>query len=243
MAKKLKVGAKARPQTPVADAKLAKNVMDSAQSIWLAGLGAFSNVQAEGGKVFEQLVEIGKGIETRTRSVAEKTVGAVSESVKTTAGGAVAKAQGQWDKLEQVFEERVSRSLHRLGVLTNKDIEALTSQVAELSDAVRKLTANDKPKAKAPAASKKAAVKTAAKPAARKVAAKPAVADAVEAVKSAAKTAAKKATKAAKPVKAMLQPMTPIDKVAEVAADVAKQISDQPAVKRARKLVKDVTGA
>jgi hypothetical protein len=28
-------------------------------------------------------------------------------------------AQGKWDKLEQVFEDRVSRSLSRLGVLTS----------------------------------------------------------------------------------------------------------------------------
>jgi poly(hydroxyalkanoate) granule-associated protein len=253
MVKKLKAGGRAKAAAPAVDAKLAKNVMDSAQSIWLAGLGAFSNVQAEGGKVFEQLVEVGKGIEARTRSVAEKTVGVMSETVKTTAGGAVAKAQGQWDKLEQVFEDRVSRSLHRLGVLTNKDIEALTEQVAELSDAVRKLTTDDKPKARAGAA-KKAAVKPVAektvvsKAPAKKAPAKKAPAKTAPA-KTPAKTAAvkKAVAKAEEAVvsnaeRATQTAMAAVEAVSEAASDVAKQVANQPVVKRARKMVKDITG-
>jgi poly(hydroxyalkanoate) granule-associated protein len=39
-----------------AESKLADTVRDSAQQIWLAGLGAFSKAQEEGVKVFEALV-------------------------------------------------------------------------------------------------------------------------------------------------------------------------------------------
>ena len=36
---------------------LAGTVKESAQQIWLAGLGAFSKAQSEGGKVFQALVK------------------------------------------------------------------------------------------------------------------------------------------------------------------------------------------
>jgi hypothetical protein len=75
-------------------------------------------------------------------------------------------AQGKWDKLEQVFEDRVSRSLNRLGVLTSKDVDELARQVADLNDSVRALMggaakrARKAPARKAPA-KKKAARRTA----------------------------------------------------------------------------------
>ncbi|HSW84361.1 MAG TPA: phasin family protein, partial [Usitatibacter sp.] len=46
-----------------------------------------------------------------------------------------------FDKLEQVFEERVSKSLGRLGVLTRGEVGDLARQVGELTEEVRKLTA------------------------------------------------------------------------------------------------------
>ena len=49
---------------------------------------------------------------------------------------------GRWDKLEQVFEDRVSKSLGRLGVLTARDVEDLSRQVSELNDTVRKMMAS-----------------------------------------------------------------------------------------------------
>ena len=118
----------------------AKQVMDSAQQIWLAGLGAFSRAQNEGKKVFEALVAQGAKIEERTRHVAEATI----ETAKDQASKTLDMATGKFDKLEQVFEKRVHSSLARLGVLTSKDVEALSSQVGELSEAVRALLAQEK---------------------------------------------------------------------------------------------------
>ena len=48
-------------------------------------------------------------------------------------------AGGTWDKLEQVFEDRVSRALARLGVYTSSDVEKLSERVNELSEAVNAL--------------------------------------------------------------------------------------------------------
>lgn len=144
-----------------ADSKLADTVRDSAHQIWLAGLGAFSKAQEEGVKVFDALVKEGKGIEAKTRKLTERRVGEVTEQVNKVAHNATTKANAAWDKLEQVFEDRVARSLNRLGVPTNKDIRSLSKKVEELSVAVGALRAR-KPKApKSPAKSpaKKAAAK------------------------------------------------------------------------------------
>lgn len=144
--------------------QMAKQVMESAQQIWLAGLGAFSKTQVEGKKVFETLVKQGEALETRTRHVAEATI----ETARDQASKTLDAATGKFDKLEQVFEARVHKSLNRLGVLTSKDIEALSAQVAELADAVRALMATEKRTTAARPAAKKPVMKVVAK----KVAAK-----------------------------------------------------------------------
>lgn len=135
MVKKLK-----RAASTGSGEQLAKQVMDSARKIWLAGLGAFARAQDEGGKVFDTLVEQGKEIEKKTRQVAGKAV----ENAKAQASETMGKAAGKWDKLEHVFEDRVHRSLNRLGVVSSNDVEDLTRQVNELSESVRTLIAQKK---------------------------------------------------------------------------------------------------
>jgi poly(hydroxyalkanoate) granule-associated protein len=139
-----------------------KQVVESAQQIWLAGLGAFAKAQTEGKKVFDTLVKQGEAIEKNTRHVAEATI----ETAREQATRTLEKATGKFDKLEQVFETRVHNSLNRLGVLTSKDVEALSRQVAELSEGVRALLAQEKRSAARPVAKK--VVAKAAKPAAKK---------------------------------------------------------------------------
>jgi poly(hydroxyalkanoate) granule-associated protein len=151
----------------LSEQQMAKQVMDSAQQIWLAGLGAFSKAQDEGKKVFDTLVKQGEALETRTRHVAEATM----ETARDQASKTFEAATGKFDRLEQVFEARVHKSLNRLGVLTSKDVEALSAQVAELADAVRALMAQEKRTTARPAA-KVATVAKAVKTVARKVVAK-----------------------------------------------------------------------
>ena len=110
------------------DKQFAQTVKDSAQQIWLAGLGAFVKAQAEGMKAFNTLVKEGETLQSPTSKVASAKV-----------AEAAAKASGTWDKLEQVFEDRVARSLSSLGVPTKKDIETLSKRVAELTEVVQSL--------------------------------------------------------------------------------------------------------
>ena len=115
------------------ESELGRAMADSAQKIWLAGLGAFERARAEGPKMFEVLVEQGKGFAERARGAADQALA----SVRAGATG----AGGRFDKLEQVFEDRVSKSLGRLGVMTRGEVGDLARQVSELTEEVRKLTA------------------------------------------------------------------------------------------------------
>ena len=154
MVKKLK-----RAASKGSGEQLAKQVMDSAQKIWLAGLGAFARAQDEGGKVFDTLVAQGKEIEKKTRQVAGKAV----EDAKAQASETIGKAAGKWDKLEQVVEDRVHRSLNRLGDVSSNDVEDLTRQVSELSESVRTLIAQAKRGGVSKAAPRATVVKSAVK--------------------------------------------------------------------------------
>lgn len=176
--------------------QMSKSIVDSAQQIWMAGMGAFNRAQGEGSKLFEALVKEGMNIEQHTRKLAGGGVEAVRDAVETRVGVARERATDTWDRLEKVFEERVQRALNRLGVPSSEDLSDLTSRVNSLTDLLRKQAGKTEAK---PAVK---AVKTA-KPAAKKAAkaAKPAAKKAVKQVKT-AKPAAKKAVKtAAKPAK------------------------------------------
>jgi poly(hydroxyalkanoate) granule-associated protein len=186
MVKKLQKSA-AQPQAHAATgAQLASSVKDSAQQIWLAGLGAFSKAQAEGGKVFEALVKDGMGLQRKTQAAAEEKISEATSKMTTMASGITAKATGvatditakatgQWDKLENIFEERVAKALSKMGMPTAKEVQALTKRVDELSAQLNKVPVKSaaKPAAK-PAAAPKAAVKAVVKKAAvaKKVAVK-----------------------------------------------------------------------
>ena len=104
MVKKLKAMAdKSRTES-----QLAAAVKDSAQEIWLAGLGAFSKAQEEGQKVFKALVREGTSIQQRTMKVTEDRVNDVTAKVTKVAAGLQKQANGTWDKLETVFEAPLS---------------------------------------------------------------------------------------------------------------------------------------
>ena len=154
--------------------QLSNAVKESAQQIWLAGLGAFSKAQEEGGKVFEALVRDGLSIQRKTQAVAEEKISEATSKMTNMASDIQSKAGNQWDKLENIFEERVAKALSKLGVPSAKEVKALTARVDQLEKHGSKM--NGKAPVAKPAATPaaKAPVKAAAKPAAKKVA-RPAV--------------------------------------------------------------------
>ncbi|MEO7335729.1 MAG: phasin family protein, partial [Caldimonas sp.] len=142
MVKKLKQMAdkKAASSTGLFDSALAAQVKDSAQQIWLAGMGAFSKAQAEGRQVFESLVKEGTSLQKKTQSAAEERIGEVTTKMSSMAGDVTAKAGQQWDKLESIFEERTAKALKRLGVPTDNDMAALSARIDALTAQVGKLS-------------------------------------------------------------------------------------------------------
>ena len=124
---------------------LVSTIRESAAKIWLAGLGAFSKGQEEGGKLFDALVKEGEAVQNRA-----------SKSAQDAISDARSKATGTWDKLEHVFVERVQRALHSLDVPTKHDIDALSKRVHELTKVADKLSAHleEKQPAAKPAAKK-----------------------------------------------------------------------------------------
>lgn len=154
--------------------QMSRSLVESAQQIWMAGVGAFTRAQGEGSKLFEALVKEGMNIEQHTRKLATGKVDAVRDAVEDRVGVVRERATDTWDRLEKVFEERVQRALNRLGVPGREELADLVGRVDGLTTELKKLGA--KPavaKAAKPAAPAKAktATKKAAKPAAKKAAA------------------------------------------------------------------------
>ena len=171
---KAEAGAHARSREPAGD--LPKAVLESSRQIWLAGLGAFAKAQAGGAKVFESLVQQGEVLEKRTRSVAAETAAAARGAARAKAREVSAMAGGTWDKLEQVFEDRVARALSKLGVYTQSDVEKLSERVDALAESVNALL-------------KASGAKPVRRPSPVKSMAKKAVSTAARGASSAAKTA------------------------------------------------------
>ena len=164
------------------DQKLSEAILASAQQIWQAGLGAFAVAEQEGGKLFSRLVRDGINIQNRTRHLADIKVGDMTDSMSRVAESLNRQASGSWDKIEQVFEDRVYRTLNQLGVPTSKDLLTLTQRVDELSAQIAHLAAAKRPasgaahngtdRTGAKAGAKKTVTRLAATPARKRTAAK-----------------------------------------------------------------------
>jgi poly(hydroxyalkanoate) granule-associated protein len=122
-------------------APLSSTIKESAQQIWLAGLGAFAKAQEEGGKVFETLVKEGTSLQRKTQAAAEERIAEATSRMSSMATDISSKASGQWDKLENIFETRVAKALRNLGIPSAGDIEVLVARIDELERTVARLNA------------------------------------------------------------------------------------------------------
>jgi poly(hydroxyalkanoate) granule-associated protein len=188
---KLKKTARAKPaaaKKSAADLQataehLSRSLVESAQQIWMAGVGAFTRAQGEGSKLFEALVKEGMNIEKTTRKLATGRVDAVRDAMEDRVGVVRERASDTWDRLEKVFEERVQRALNRLGIPGREElaelivrVDALTAQLKKSGGQVQAAkaaktaraakAAKSAPKARK-AATRKAPAKAASKPAAK----------------------------------------------------------------------------
>jgi poly(hydroxyalkanoate) granule-associated protein len=142
--KKLKKKTAAKPK--VSMDQLTGPVLESAQEIWRAGLGALALAQREGGKavsqgsaLFEQLVAEGARVEKEGRAAVDKGTDAVRKKLVTAEKqleenlDAVSQSvEDRWDHLEGVFEQRVLKVVRGMGLATAAELRALADRVEAL---------------------------------------------------------------------------------------------------------------
>lgn len=122
---------------------MSEQMKNSAQQIWQAGLGAFAKAQEEGSKVFETLVKDGSKLQETTMQAQAKMAEAAAKA------GAMAsdmgqRASGQFDRLEGIFEERVAKALHSMGLPNAQDMADLQARVDALEAEMKVLKSGGK---------------------------------------------------------------------------------------------------
>ena len=135
MSSEKKGAEKSAKMTPVTDLR------KYTQQIWLAGLGAFSRAEEEGGKLFDNLVKVGEELESKTRDIADTTVETVAEARDKV----LEKASDTREKVEKAFDDKLSAALNRLGIPTQRELDSvnerldvLTSVLVELTEQMKK---------------------------------------------------------------------------------------------------------
>ena len=103
-----------------------------AQHVWLAGLGAMAKAQEQGSKAIEALVNDGLAFQRKSQAEAQQRLHEATERLSHMASDFGQQATGRVDKLEHLFEDRVAKALHRLGMPSLLDIQMLSDRVAQL---------------------------------------------------------------------------------------------------------------
>lgn len=103
-----------------------------AQHIWLAGLGAMAKAQEQGTKAIEALVNDGLAFQRKSQAEAQQRLHEATERLSHIASDFGQQTSGRVDRLELLFEDRVAKALHRLGMPTLQDIHLLNERIARL---------------------------------------------------------------------------------------------------------------
>ena len=122
---------------------MSEQMKNSAQQIWQAGLGAFAKAQEEGSKVFETLVKDGSKFQETTLQAQAKMAEAAAKA-GAMASDMSQRANGQFDRLEGIFEERVAKALHSMGLPNAQDMADLQARVDALEAEVKALKSGGK---------------------------------------------------------------------------------------------------
>lgn len=127
----------------------ADKVKESANQIWLAGLGAYSKAEKEGTKLFDALVKDGERLESKTRDFVDRQINIAKDQVeaaKDKVEEVRAKATGSWGKVEKAFDQRVASALGRLDIPSKLDFDEVSDRIEALGDQVAALIERKKAK-------------------------------------------------------------------------------------------------
>ena len=152
--------------------QLSDKMKESAQQIWLAGLGAFAKNQEEGKKVFEKLVDDGLSLQKKTQEALHEKVNMASEKITEMASTLKPDPTVHWAPLEDLFHNRVAKANEKMGIPDAAAFEALILRVQALEKALglvqKSQTSQPSPKATNPSKSTAASKPTSAKKATAK---------------------------------------------------------------------------
>ncbi|HWI84518.1 phasin family protein [Ramlibacter sp.] len=121
------------------DEQFADALKHSAQQIWLAGLATFARARQEGSKMFETLVKEGAALQRKTQGVAGERMAEATSRLSSMATDFSAKAAG-------LFDERVARTLERLGAPSAAEFESALERIDELERQVTALKSGMAPR-------------------------------------------------------------------------------------------------
>lgn len=116
----------------------AEKVQETAQNVWLAGLGALTMAEGEGGKLFKALVKRGAALDTKNKKAFTAMVKDVEARVEVVKESVVGATSGTVSKIESGLESGMATVLHTLGVPTRHEIQNLTRKVDALTHSVEK---------------------------------------------------------------------------------------------------------
>lgn len=117
------------------DGKLSE-VKHYARKIWLAGLGVYTRVNEEGSEYVKELIRTGERVEQDAKKGIDETVEAANseiDSIKGEASEVKNRFEAQLDKIEGLFDRRIAKGLHRIGIPSKHDVEALSAKLDELT--------------------------------------------------------------------------------------------------------------
>jgi poly(hydroxyalkanoate) granule-associated protein len=125
------------------------DLLYTAQQIWQAGLGALSRAQAGAPKIFDDLMREGSKLQGGALEAAQKVVMHAFQGAQKRVNQRIDTVQAQagetWDSLEKIFQTRVQRAMHQLGMPSGEEITALTRKVEKLSASVERLAGRPHP--------------------------------------------------------------------------------------------------
>jgi poly(hydroxyalkanoate) granule-associated protein len=124
---------KAARQAATSGQRFSRGLADSAQQIWLAGLGALSRTQQEGGKFFDALVEEGVRIQEKTHAYNEEQIKQGRQQSTAWMEQARQRTNAAMGKLEKAFDERIARAMKRMQMPSHEDIQELSARIDALT--------------------------------------------------------------------------------------------------------------
>lgn len=154
MAEKKKASTAGKPAPKAKPKSKKEDVVDAANKIWKAGIGALRTAEEEGSRIFRTLIEKGEDFQAATKKGSEKQIEKMSKIIKGGVGSVKGKIDDITDQKETLWEvlklEDAFRSVMKtFGVATHKEIDMLKKKIDAISKSINELKGESrKPQAK-----------------------------------------------------------------------------------------------